>query len=65
MNWDTIEGGWKQARGRAQAKWGDITGDDWASIAGRRDEIVGLVQKRYGHAHDAAEQEVDSWFRGL
>lgn len=65
MNWDTIEGSWKEMSGRAKAKWGDITGDEWSSIAGRRDEVVGLVQKRYGHARDAAEREVDDWFRGL
>ena len=65
MNWDTIEGSWKQLAGRAQAKWGDITGDEWSSIKGRRDEIVGLVQNRYGHSREAAEQEVDTWYRGL
>ena len=65
MNWDTIEGTWKQVTGRAMAKWGDITGDEWSSISGRRDEIVGLVQKKYGHAKDAAEREVDDWYRGL
>ena len=46
MNWDTIEGSWKEMTGKAKAKWGDVTGDDWASITGRRDEIVGLVQKQ-------------------
>jgi uncharacterized protein YjbJ (UPF0337 family) len=65
MNWDTIEGSWKQLSGRAQAKWGDITGDEWSSIKGRRDEIVGLVQNKYGHSRDIAEQEVDNWYRGL
>lgn len=65
MNWDTIEGTWKQVTGKAQAKWGDITGDEWSSISGRRDEIVGLVQKRYGHTRDAAERDVDDWLKGL
>ena len=65
MNWDTIQGSWKEMMGKAKAKWGDVTGDEWASITGRRDEIVGLVQKRYGRARDAAEREVDDWMRGL
>jgi len=65
MNWDTVEGTWKQLAGKATAKWGDITGDEWASISGRREEIVGLVQKKYGHAKDDAEREVDDWYRGL
>ena len=65
MNWDTIEGNWKEMTGKAKAKWGDVTGDDWARITGRRDEIVGLVQKQYGRAKDEAEREVDDWFRKL
>jgi uncharacterized protein YjbJ (UPF0337 family) len=65
MNWDTIEGSWKEMVGRAQAKWGDITGDEWTKINGRREEMVGLVQKRYGKARDAAEKEVDDWFGTL
>jgi uncharacterized protein YjbJ (UPF0337 family) len=65
MNWDQIEGNWKQMRGKAQEKWGDITGDDWDKVSGKRDQIVGLVQAKYGRARNEAEQEVDSWFKGL
>lgn len=65
MNWDTIQGSWKEMMGSARAKWGDITGDEWQSIAGRRDEIVGLVQKKYGQSRDEAERAVDEWSRGL
>jgi uncharacterized protein YjbJ (UPF0337 family) len=65
MNWDTIEGSWKQIAGRAQAKWGEITGDEWTAIKGHREEIVGLVQNRYGRARDEAEKEVDDWLSKL
>lgn len=65
MNWDQIEGNWKQLAGKAQAKWGEITGDEWTAIKGRRNEIVGLVQERYGKAKDLAEREVDDWLRQL
>ena len=65
MNWDQIEGGWKEMMGRAKAKWCDITDDEWTSIAGRRDELVGAVQRRYGRAREEAEAEVDEWSRGL
>ena len=65
MNWDQIEGNWKQMRGKAQEKWGDITGDDWDQVSGKRDQIVGLVQARYGRARNEAEHEVGSWFKGL
>lgn len=63
MNWDQIAGNWKQFKGRAQANWGDITGDEWDSIEGRREEVVGLIQERYGRAKADAEREVDDWMR--
>jgi uncharacterized protein YjbJ (UPF0337 family) len=59
MNLDTIEGKWKELKGKAQTKWGEITGDEWDQIKGRREEIVGLVQQRYGRAKEEAEREVD------
>ena len=65
MNWDQIEGNWKQWRGKAQEQWGDITGDEMDRVEGKRDQLVGLVQERYGHAKEDAEREVDSWTRGL
>lgn len=65
MNTDQIAGKWKQLRGKAQEKWGDITGDEWDRIEGKRDQIVGLVQEKYGHAKADAEREVDDWSKGL
>jgi uncharacterized protein YjbJ (UPF0337 family) len=65
MNWDTIQGSWKETVGRAKQRWGKITGDEWATVSGKRDEIVGMVQKRYGLARDEAEREVDDWVRTL
>ncbi|MCX8509959.1 MAG: CsbD family protein [Rhodobacteraceae bacterium] len=61
MNWDRIEGGWKQFAGRARQTWGNITDDEWAKVAGKRDEMIGLIQSRYGHARDVAERQVDDW----
>lgn len=65
MNWDQIEGNWKQFMGRARSAWGNITDDEWQKAAGRRDEIVGLIQSRYGRAREAAEREVDDWMNRL
>lgn len=65
MNWDQVEGNWKQLRGKAKEKWGDITGDELDRINGKRDQLVGLVQAKYGHAKAEAEREVDGWFKGL
>lgn len=50
MNWDQVEGKWKQLKGKAQTQWGKITDDHWTQIKGTREEIVGLVQENYGHA---------------
>lgn len=65
MNWDTISGKWKQLRGRGREAWGDITDDEWDRVAGQRDQMVGLIQSKYGKAKSEAEAEVDSWTRGL
>ena len=65
MNWDQIEGNWKQMRGKAQEKWGEITGDELDQVNGKRDQLIGLVQKKYGHAREAAELEVDRWLKGM
>jgi len=58
MNWDQIEGKWKQAKGQAQQKWGKLTDDDLDQVDGKREELVGKVQERYGIAKDEAEQQV-------
>ncbi|WP_415182280.1 CsbD family protein [Phaeovulum sp.] len=65
MNMDQIKGSWKQLKGRAQAQWGEITGDEWDQIEGNRKEIVGLIQSRYGRAKEEAEAEVDEWAKTL
>ena len=61
MNWDQMEGKWKQMKGTAKQKWGKLTDDDLDVIAGSRDKLVGRIQERYGIAKDAAEKEVDAW----
>lgn len=61
MNWDQIEGKWKQLTGSVQAKWGDITDDEVDQVDGRRERLVGLIQEKYGKAKADAEREVDEW----
>ena len=58
MNWDQIKGNWKQFRGKAQEKWGDLTDDDLDRIAGQRDQLIGKVQECYGIAREEAEKQV-------
>jgi uncharacterized protein YjbJ (UPF0337 family) len=63
MNWDRIEGNWKQVVGKAKAQWGKLTSDDFDVIAGRREQLAGKIQERYGIAKDAADQQVSEWVR--
>jgi uncharacterized protein YjbJ (UPF0337 family) len=63
MNWDRIEGQWKQVMGRAKAQWGDLTDDDLDVVAGRRDQLAGKLQERYGLAKEEAEKQVAQWER--
>ena len=64
MNWDQIEGNWKQFKGRARQQWGKLTDDDVDRLAGRRDELIGKIQERYGYQREKAEREVDDAVRG-
>lgn len=58
MNWDQIQGKWKKIKGQAQQKWGDLTNDDLDVVDGKREELVGKVQERYGVAKEEAEKQV-------
>ncbi|MBT9382612.1 CsbD family protein [Pseudooceanicola sp. CBS1P-1] len=63
MNWDQIQGNWKQIKGSARTQWGKLTDDDLEVVAGRRDQLVGKVQERYGLAKEEAERQVDEFVR--
>jgi len=65
MNWDRIEGQWKQLKGRAKEQWGNLTDDELDRIAGQRDQLVGRIQELYGITRDEAERQVRDWERGL
>ena len=65
MNWDRVEGDWRQLKGKVKEQWGKLTDDQIDQVAGRRDQLVGLVQEKYGIERDAAERDVDSWLSKL
>lgn len=58
MNANQIKGEWKMMRGKVAEQWGKLTDDDLEVIAGKRDQLVGLLQKRYGKAQEVIEREV-------
>ncbi len=61
MNKDEVSGNWKQFKGKVKQQWGKLTDDDMTVIEGKRDQLVGKVQERYGYAKDQAEKEVTDW----
>jgi uncharacterized protein YjbJ (UPF0337 family) len=63
MNWDLIQGNWKQMAGKAKEQWGKLTEDDLHVVAGRREQLAGLIQERYSMAKDEAEKQLAAWQR--
>lgn len=65
MNWDQITGNWKQFKGKVKEKWGKLTDDDMVALDGKRDQLVGVLQKRYGYEKAQAEKELDQFAHDL
>jgi uncharacterized protein YjbJ (UPF0337 family) len=63
MDWNRVEGNWKKIKGSVKARWGNLTDDDLDVINGRREQLEGLLQERYGLAKDTVRKEVDAWYR--
>jgi uncharacterized protein YjbJ (UPF0337 family) len=65
MNWDQIAGNWTQFTGKVKEKWGQLTDDDLTEIAGKRDQLAGKLQARYGYEKAKIEAEIDDFTRAL
>lgn len=65
MDWNRIEGNWKQARGKVKEKWGQLTDNDLAEIDGNREQLEGKIQERYGQQKDMVRKNVDEWLKTL
>jgi uncharacterized protein YjbJ (UPF0337 family) len=65
MNWDQVQGKWKQLKGAVRSRWGKLTDDDLEFIGGQKDQLVGRIQERYGFHKDEAQKQVDEWNRTL
>jgi len=63
MNWDQIEGKWRQFAGSARSRWGSFTDDDIQTLTGQKDQLIGKIQERYGIAKAEAEKQADEWSR--
>jgi uncharacterized protein YjbJ (UPF0337 family) len=65
MNWDQIKGNWRNYKGRLKEQWGEITDDDLDRIDGKREQLLGTLQNKYGKTKEAAEEEVREFERNL
>jgi len=61
MNRDTLEGKWKQLKGKFKEKWGRLTDDELDRTRGKYDQVIGTLQEKYGHSRERAQQEVDAF----
>ena len=62
MNWDTVEGNWKQLKGKVKEPWGNLTDDEIDKINGSREQLEGKIQASYGYGKEEAKKAVDEWF---
>jgi uncharacterized protein YjbJ (UPF0337 family) len=65
MNWDRVQGNWKQFKGRVQEKWGKLSDDHIDVINGRRETLAGKLQESYGITKDEAERQIGDWERSV
>jgi uncharacterized protein YjbJ (UPF0337 family) len=65
MNWTQIEGRWQTLSGQLKSQWAKLTDDDVANIAGKRDQLLGKLQERYGVLKDDADKQIDKWIAKL
>ncbi len=63
MNWDQIAGNWKQFTGTVRERWGMLTDDDLTVIGGKKDQLVGKLQERYGITKEEAQRQADDWLQ--
>jgi uncharacterized protein YjbJ (UPF0337 family) len=64
-DWNRIEGNWKEVKGKVKEKWSKLTDDDLTEINGKRDQLEGRLQQRYGYAKDQAREDFDTWISTL
>jgi uncharacterized protein YjbJ (UPF0337 family) len=61
MNWNIVEGKWRELKGSVQTQWGKLTDDDLDEIEGNREKLAGKIQAQYGRTEQEVEREIDEW----
>jgi uncharacterized protein YjbJ (UPF0337 family) len=65
MNWDQIQGKWKQFKGLARQRWGKLTDNDLEVIGGKKDMLIGKLQELYGIGKEEAQRQIEAWSKSL
>jgi uncharacterized protein YjbJ (UPF0337 family) len=65
MDWNRVEGNWKQLKGKIKEKWGELTDDDIERMAGNREQFEGKLQEKYGIGKDQVKAKVEEWLKTL
>lgn len=65
MNWDQVQGQWKNLKGEAKKRWGKLSDDEIAEAEGDREKLEGKIQERYGYTKEQARREVDQWMSDM
>jgi uncharacterized protein YjbJ (UPF0337 family) len=63
MDWNRLEGNWKQVKGTVKQQWGKLTDDDLTQINGSQEKLEGIIQERYGIARDETRKQIDAWYK--
>ncbi len=64
MNHDVFEGKWKEMRGQIKEWWGKLTDDDLERVGGKADQLIGVLQQKYGYTKEHAEEEFNRRLEG-
>lgn len=65
MNWDRIQGRWKELKGDFKQRFSKLTDDDLMNLDGKKDTLLGKLQQRYGYGKDVADRELNSWMDAI
>jgi uncharacterized protein YjbJ (UPF0337 family) len=65
MNWDQAKGNWHQIKGKVRTEWGKLTDDDLVAIDGKREQLLGKLQEKYGIAKEVAEKQMDGFLKKI